>query len=78
MLFEHFKFLKRDRQLGETVDEFGTSLSTRIQEKLLQTPSLGLNKAIHICHSLESSVATQKEINKDFASVEAISARFNN
>lgn len=45
---------------------------SRIQEKLLQYPNLGLSDAISICRSMEASVATQKEIVKEAANVDAI------
>ncbi|KAJ8970287.1 hypothetical protein NQ317_007601 [Molorchus minor] len=96
LVYEHFKFFKRDQLPSESIDQFVTALhqlastcefkekdvlmrdrivlgvrDPRIQEKLLQSADLKLNEAIDICRSMESSVATQKEITNQSVSVSA-------
>lgn len=90
LVYEHFKFFKREQHPSETMDQFVTALrqlastcefkekdvlirdrlvigigDLRIQEELLRHPDLKLSEAIQICRSMESSVATQKEMSKD-------------
>lgn len=93
VVYEHFKFFKRDQLPDESVDNFITGLKqlsstcefgtlkdvlirdrlvigirdTRIQEKLLQSSNLSLSEAIQTCRSMESSVATQKQICKEYS-----------
>lgn len=98
MVYEHFKFFKREQLPNENIDHFITALKQlastcdfkerdilirdrivlgindrRIQEKLLQKPNLELSEAVNICRSMETSVATQKEITGEAVSVDVVS-----